>query len=126
MSFYIKYSNDNWATETKVSFPYVVLDRQITSVKKEKGQTLRGKDYAHRLFSKTKRKVILSADSLTVGDGQDKIRAIWKAGALKYSPDDVTYTNVILENDGDYTPELIDDDEALEEFEFTLIYQDPD
>ena len=87
MTIYIKYSNDNWATETKVTIN-AILDREISNVKKNSGQSLRGEDYSHKLFSKTKRLIKIGADELSDTAMKASIRAIWNAGALKYSDDD--------------------------------------
>ncbi|MFA7327138.1 MAG: hypothetical protein WC121_10770 [Candidatus Kapaibacterium sp.] len=125
MSIYIKYTNDNWITNTKVTIN-PILDREISAVSKEIGDTLRGFGYSHKRYSKTKRLIKISADDLDTSLQKQKIRAIWTAGALKYSPDDVTYTDVILDKDGDYSPEYIDDDENLEEVELKLTYRVPD
>lgn len=125
MSIYIKYTNDNWVTEAKMTIPNPLLDRELLSVSKEIGQTLRGIDYSHKLFTKTRRLIRLSADQLNSSSQKAKMRAVWAAGALKYSPDDSTYVDVILEKDGDYSPDFIDDDENLEEFEFTIVYRSP-
>lgn len=124
MSIYIKYTNDNWLTSTKFTVD-AILDRKISSVVKTDGQSLRGFDYSHKKFSKTKRLIRISADQLEAGTQKTKIRELWTAGALRYSADDSTYIDVKLDKDGDYTPEFIDDDENLEEIEFTLIYKDP-
>lgn len=124
MSIYIKYSNDNWVTDTKVTLD-PILDREISSVKKEIGQSLRGFDYSHKQFSKTKRLIKISADELDTSTKRQNMRDIWNAGALKYSDDDSTYIDVILKDEGDYSPELIEDDENLEEIELVLIYREP-
>lgn len=121
---WIKYSNDNWGTETKASFS-AILDREIPTVVKERGQTKRGIDYAHVLFNKTKRKIVISADELWEDAQKTEIRNIWNAGALKYSDDDSTYIDVVLDADGDYSPDFLEDDESLEEVELILIYREP-
>lgn len=124
MSIYIKYSNNNWVTDTKITLD-PILDRTIVSTSKVKGTSLRGYDFSHRLYNKTKRLIRISADQLQTDTQKQNIRAIWTAGGLKYSSDDVTYFDVVLKDDGDYSPELIDDDENLEEIEFVLIYREP-
>ena len=124
MSIYIKYTNDNWATNTKVTID-AILDREILSVKKDIGQSLRGFDYSNTLFKKKKRIIRISADQMVTNTARTNIRAIWTAGALKYSPDDTTYIDVILEKDGDYDPEFLEDDENLEEVELKLTYREP-
>lgn len=124
MSIYIKYTNDNWATETKVTIN-AILDREITSVSKTIGDTLRGFTYSHKNYTKTKRLIKLSADALDTATKRLQIRAIWTAGAIKYSSDNSTFTDVIIDKDGDYSPELLEDDENLEEFEFTIVYRSP-
>ena len=123
-TLYIKYTNDNWSTETKVTI-LAILDREISNTKKEDGLTLRGFDFSHTLFNKTKRLIKIGADWLAISANKTSIRAIWGARALKYSDDDITYIDIKLESDGDYSPEYLEDDETLEETELKLIYKSP-
>lgn len=124
MNVYFKYSDNNWSSITTVTL-VAVDDRKITSVKKENGQTIRGYNYSHKLFEKQKREIKISANYLYASTYRDILRAIWTAGALRYSNDNITYYDVVLDTDGDYPAEFIEDDQNFEEVTLNITFAEP-
>lgn len=126
MSFHLKYTNDNWGTETTREITDFVLNRKLYSKITESGVTLRGRHYSNRLHNKTKRLITLSADFFVVPNNKQFIIDFWKSADKRYSDDGITWTDVVIDSDEEFTPEYIDDDEDLMEYEMILIYKDPD
>lgn len=126
MSFYLKYSNDNWSTSTKMEITNAINNKENKEVVKQAGRTLRQRDYEHRLATKTVRTIALSANFLSTTANKSFITSFLTAGARRYSDDDVTYDDVVVDLDGDLPYEYINNHSSLPEIEFKLINKDTD
>jgi len=121
MSYYLKYTNDNWATETGLTVTDSIRNVSEPYTERATGTNLNGTDYAHKLYSKNERLINLSADFLATAANFTFIKDFFEAGAWKYSDDNVTYTEVVLKESGKLPAEYIEGHLGLPEITFTLV-----
>lgn len=121
---YLKYTNNNWVAETKISFTELRF-REVEMKSVIQGETLRFSHYSHRLGTKKKYDLIISADSLVTATNLANIKLFFTASAWKYSTDDSTYYDCIIEEEAiEDCLQYIDEDTRMPEFRCTLIRKD--
>jgi len=118
MTIYLKYSNDNWDTETSDSFDaishIVTIERN-----KEVSNTLNGTIVNHLKDKRNKAEIIISANELYIPANVTFLDNFFNANARKYSTDDVTYIVVEATDEPDIT--FINGNKKLPQYAFTLI-----
>ena len=122
---YLRYSNDNFETYTGIQISELKLINKPTR-SSVKGSTLRGTAYSHKRFTKTNNfTLVVSADELYQSTKYNYMLNFFKAGSHKFSTDDVTYTEVILD-DEQFNEEYLEENKHLPEitFNFTQKYKD--
>lgn len=121
---YLKYTNNNWSSETKISF--TELRFQTINMKSViQGETLRFNHYSHNLGTKNKYDLIITGDELVSSTKLANIKLFFAAGAWKYSLNDSTYYDVIIEQSTiEDCLQYIDGDPHFPEFRCTLIEKD--
>lgn len=124
-NIHLKYSNDNWATET-VQELNPVRDVEFPITERITGSSLRAVMYSHRVYTRTGRTITISADELATTAKMDFIIAFYKAAAWAYSQDGTNWTMVVLEENGRFDPTYIEDWVKLPEVTFTLINKEAD
>lgn len=120
-NFYLRYTNDNWATNTKLTITDYIRNVSEPYTERATGTNLNGTGYSHRLYQKNERLISISADFLADSSKYDFFKDFYKAGAWQYSDDDSTYTDVILQESGKIPVEYIEGHLGLPELTFTLI-----
>lgn len=121
MSFYLKYTNDNWATDTELEITSHVRNVYEPYVERATGVNLNGTDYAHILYKKNERLLNISADFLATASNFTFIKNFFQAGAWRYSDDGETYTDVVLKENGKLSPDYIEGHIGLPDITLTLI-----
>lgn len=124
---YVKYSNDNWATETSLDFVYTKLYKKPTR-RSIKGVTLNDIHYTHKISSRAVGvyEITISADILYIDEKYGELVDFLTAGAWKASEDNETFIEVDLETDGTFDFEFIRGHNALPQLSFRLLKKYPD
>lgn len=124
---YLRYSNDNWATNTGLTL-HPIDFKIIPAVNRLQGSTLRDVRFSHKISSRTKSaQIIISANELYVSATYTFIIAFYNAAAWRYSLDNwSTYVDVDLAEAGELPVEFLEGNKNLPEIKLTLIQKYPD
>jgi hypothetical protein len=117
---YLRYSNDNWATNTSASFKELKVTKSKNR-KVAKSETLQGAYIAHKWFSKSSNyDIIISANELYITSKYNYLLDFFKAKSHRLSFDDSTWIDVVLD-DETFNEEFIEGNVNLPEVTLKFI-----
>lgn len=123
----IAYRNDNtdWASvdaEQKAEYD-ALEDKDLLTVNRRNGQTLRARLYSHVLSKRKKYNVTFSADTIVTDDDRAFMQAFFSALSMALKIDG-TWVEVQLEG-GDEPVEFIEGSKYLLEYKFVFLAVEP-
>jgi hypothetical protein len=117
---YLRYSNDNFETYTGIALNELKI--KTTPIRSTvKGSTLRGTAFSHKRFTKTNNfSLVVSADELYSTTKYNFMLNFFKAGAHRFSADDTTYIDIVLD-DENFNEEYLEENRLLPEITFNFL-----
>lgn len=100
MNIYLKYSNDNWTTETADSFSAISCV-EMYERERESANTLNGTVVSHLKSKRKVYKIIISANELYQTAKMSYLKSFFNSGFKKLSFDNTTFFEVEMTDDED-------------------------